>query len=72
MQPRDGYLEGKRERLWERGLDADGTFPRDSGTLRFALQEPDETALHLAVRSVDRTSLHIVDFLVQNRWVLWS
>ncbi|XP_036191291.1 arf-GAP with SH3 domain, ANK repeat and PH domain-containing protein 2 isoform X6 [Myotis myotis] len=28
--------------------------------------EPDETALHLAVRSVDRTSLHIVDFLVQN------
>lgn len=35
----------------------------------FGLQEPDETALHLAVRSVDRTSLHIVDFLVQNRWV---
>ena len=35
----------------------------------FEFQEPDETALHLAVRSVDRTSLHIVDFLVQNRWV---
>lgn len=32
----------------------------------FEFQEPDETALHLAVRSVDRTSLHIVDFLVQN------
>ncbi|KAJ8356138.1 hypothetical protein SKAU_G00189320 [Synaphobranchus kaupii] len=28
--------------------------------------EPDETALHLAVRLVDRTSLHIVDFLTQN------
>jgi hypothetical protein len=35
----------------------------------FEFQEPDETALHLAVRSVDRTSLHIVDFLVQNRLV---
>lgn len=42
-------------------------FPWDSGVFLFGLQEPDETALHLAVRSVDRTSLHIVDFLVQNR-----
>uniref|UniRef100_A0A8C5BZI1 ArfGAP with SH3 domain, ankyrin repeat and PH domain 2b n=1 Tax=Gadus morhua TaxID=8049 RepID=A0A8C5BZI1_GADMO len=29
-------------------------------------QEPEETALHLAVRMVDRNSLHIVDFLAQN------
>lgn len=44
--------------------------PWDSGPFPLGPQEPDETALHLAVRSVDRTSLHIVDFLVQNRWVL--
>lgn len=43
--------------------------PGDPRMFLFGLQEPDETALHLAVRSVDRTSLHIVDFLVQNRWV---
>ncbi|CAB1342734.1 unnamed protein product [Coregonus sp. 'balchen'] len=30
------------------------------------IQEPGETALHLAVRMVDRNSLHIVDFLAQN------
>lgn len=41
----------------------------NSKSFWFEFQEPDETALHLAVRSVDRTSLHIVDFLVQNRWV---
>uniref|UniRef100_A0A6Q2YXM3 ArfGAP with SH3 domain, ankyrin repeat and PH domain 2b n=1 Tax=Esox lucius TaxID=8010 RepID=A0A6Q2YXM3_ESOLU len=30
------------------------------------MEEPGETALHLAVRMVDRNSLHIVDFLAQN------
>lgn len=47
------------------GHGIDGSW--DSGMFLFGLQEPDETALHLAVRSVDRMSLHIVDFLVQNR-----
>ncbi|XP_075413246.1 arf-GAP with SH3 domain, ANK repeat and PH domain-containing protein 2 isoform X3 [Tenrec ecaudatus] len=42
------------------GADLTESIPLASG------HEPDETALHLAVRSVDRTSLHIVDFLVQN------
>ncbi|XP_026933644.2 arf-GAP with SH3 domain, ANK repeat and PH domain-containing protein 2 isoform X5 [Acinonyx jubatus] len=42
------------------GVDLTEKIPLASG------HEPDETALHLAVRSVDRTSLHIVDFLVQN------
>ncbi|ELW72055.1 Arf-GAP with SH3 domain, ANK repeat and PH domain-containing protein 2 [Tupaia chinensis] len=43
------------------GVDLTEKIPLANG------HEPDETALHLAVRSVDRTSLHIVDFLVQNR-----
>nr|XP_044993158.1 arf-GAP with SH3 domain, ANK repeat and PH domain-containing protein 2 isoform X5 [Jaculus jaculus] len=42
------------------GVDLTEKIPLANG------HEPDETALHLAVRSVDRTSLHIVDFLVQN------
>ncbi|XP_047379451.1 arf-GAP with SH3 domain, ANK repeat and PH domain-containing protein 2 isoform X1 [Sciurus carolinensis] len=42
------------------GVDLTEKIPLTNG------HEPDETALHLAVRSVDRTSLHIVDFLVQN------
>ncbi|KAF6102164.1 ArfGAP with SH3 domain, ankyrin repeat and PH domain 2 [Phyllostomus discolor] len=42
------------------GVDLTERIPLANG------HEPDETALHLAVRSVDRTSLHIVDFLVQN------
>ncbi|XP_012583026.1 PREDICTED: arf-GAP with SH3 domain, ANK repeat and PH domain-containing protein 2 [Condylura cristata] len=42
------------------GVDLTAKIPLANG------HEPDETALHLAVRSVDRTSLHIVDFLVQN------
>lgn len=46
-----------------------GWVPLEFQMSGFEFQEPDETALHLAVRSVDRTSLHIVDFLVQNRWV---
>ncbi|XP_036118716.1 arf-GAP with SH3 domain, ANK repeat and PH domain-containing protein 2 isoform X2 [Molossus molossus] len=42
------------------GVDLTEKIPLANG------HEPDETALHLAVRSVDRTSLHVVDFLVQN------
>ncbi|XP_073072912.1 arf-GAP with SH3 domain, ANK repeat and PH domain-containing protein 2 isoform X3 [Manis javanica] len=42
------------------GVDLTEKIPLANG------HEPDETALHLAVRSVDRMSLHIVDFLVQN------
>ncbi|KAM4867324.1 arf-GAP with SH3 domain, ANK repeat and PH domain-containing protein 2 isoform 3-T3 [Thomomys bottae] len=42
------------------GVDLTEKIPLANG------HEPDETALHLAVRSMDRTSLHIVDFLVQN------
>ncbi|XP_042197763.1 arf-GAP with SH3 domain, ANK repeat and PH domain-containing protein 1 isoform X2 [Callorhinchus milii] len=37
-----------------------------SESLPSFLQEPGETALHLAVQLADRTSLHIVDFLVHN------
>lgn len=64
---REECFEGKNESLVEEGRTQSGRSPSGSGPLLLALQEPDETALHLAVRSVDRTSLHVVDFLVQNR-----
>lgn len=35
------------------------------------LQEAGETALHYSVRTADQTSLHLVDFLVQNRYILF-
>lgn len=71
---RDKFLEGKDKRLLEElytispVVDTELNAPvRILECLCLIFQEPDETALHLAVRSVDRTSLHIVDFLVQNR-----
>lgn len=68
----DSFVKERDERytmlfVWDTKLNVP---PWDSGPFLLGPQEPDETALHLAVRSVDRTSLHIVDFLVQNRWVL--
>lgn len=66
--PGDALFKGK-DHLPALVLDTEASAPLEPCLCLFGLQEPDETALHLAVRSVDRTSLHIVDFLVQNRWV---
>lgn len=51
-------------------MDAGQEFHRVFVVFDGPLQEAGETALHYSVRTADQTSLHLVDFLVQNRYIL--